>query len=204
MQCTIVSLVPFELKEFKPGLFPAQYVIPAAKADDFEILVVDDAIHYVYVDMDRGNIKLKASANEIAKAVVDDFVRGCLAVDEDAIPGLFWIEGAKDKKRITIEHVMELGAARRRQINWFKRLTEMADDDWERTRQHKAISDLQRYAAKYLKLQRPWLIDLTANMASSAVCPSCQMTIHPEVVVCPHCRLILRPEQYKKLSFAVQ
>lgn len=205
MKCTIVSIVPFPIHEVKPGLFPSEYKIDAAKEGTFETLVVDDATYFVYIDMERGSLKLRCMAEDLAESIVSDFRRSCLAVDEDSGPGMFFVREEKTKEQISRECAVLLIEARKRQISWFKRLVELADDDWEKTRQHKAISDLQRFAAKALRLERPWLIDLAKQVNTmSLICPSCVTSIHPDSVVCPNCRVVINPDKYKQLQYAVQ
>ena len=40
--CTVISILPVEIDETKPGLFPNQYIIPAVKnpLEDVEVLHV--------------------------------------------------------------------------------------------------------------------------------------------------------------------
>jgi hypothetical protein len=88
-----------------------------------------------------------------------------------------------------------------RQILWFKNLVKMADDDWNKYRQHKTISDIQRYACGYLKLERPWLLDAEV-VAALSECPSCFEKVNPRAVVCAHCQYILDPARHKSMQFA--
>jgi len=77
----------------------------------------------------------------------------------------------------------------------------MADDDWEKSRQHKFISDIQRYAAKSLKLVRPWIIS-TITDQGLIKCVACQSNIDSKAIICPNCRCIIDMDKYKTLQFA--
>jgi len=77
----------------------------------------------------------------------------------------------------------------------------LADDDWNKYRQHKTISDIQRYACSFLKLERPWLLDAEITAALSE-CPSCFEKVNPRAIVCSHCRFVLDEARYKAAQFA--
>lgn len=198
---TIISLVPFELNESKPGLYPGAYKIPAAKENDFELFVVTDAVHYVYLDMDRGSISVPTVSAEVARSICEDYKISKLGfVAGEAEPGLDYVEGEyKDKKSVLavakdkIERMMAL------QKQWFIQLVEIADDEWSKYHSHKSVSDIQRYAAKFLGLEREWNVEGTAE--SNTFCPACRSVVMVGAVVCGACRTIIKPEEYKKFGF---
>ena len=198
--CTLVSLIPFELREEKPGVFPSLYVIPSAKEKDFELLIIEEATSTMYVGLDKGNIVMPLKAEQVAKAIVRDYCIAQLAYADDAMPGLFWVYGRQDKKSILIEHAKELAEARRKQINWFMALTRMADDDWAKHRRHATISRLQRFACNSLKMVREWANEPKQEDIKN--CPGCMTQVHPLAVICAACRTVIDPEAYKKLQRA--
>src|SRR5438132_14196669 len=88
------------------------------------------------------------------------------------------------------------------QKNWFIKLIKLADDDWEKTRQHKFISDMQRYAAKAVGLERPWIIKPMMLEDNKVIkCLACQSPISPLAIVCPNCKFILDKEKFESLQF---
>jgi hypothetical protein len=199
---TIVSIIPFPVNEAKPGLYPGHFRIEAAKADDFEFLVVGRSVHYVYVDMDRGSLTVPTPSDEVARSICDDYSRAQLAYHiGDSEPGIFWIPGEyKDKKAILTIASDKIAAARILQRNWYMRLVAIADDEWNKYHTHKMISDLQRHAAKTLGLEREW--NIQATVASTVFCPACRATMNVGATVCSSCRTIVNPEAYKKAGFA--
>ena len=195
---TIISLVPFDIEEQKP-VYPGHFFIPGAKEDDIEILVVENVHCFKYIDMDRGTDKVAIDSEELAKAIVEDYVNSQLAVrpGDNIAPGLFYIPGEHTKIEVKTKYKDIISSYKKKQVNWFEILVRMADDDWEKTRQHKIISGIQRYAARYLNLNRPWLIE-----PQMTKCIACRNTVETEAIICPTCKAILKPEEYKNLQFA--
>lgn len=200
---TVISLVPFPISEFKPGIYPGFFEVGACNNQVPQLLVVGDSMYHVEIDENR-TISVKCPSDDIAKSIVEDYLVANLAYspEEDVAPGIFWKPGVYDIMGIQTKFEADLKYHRDRQNRWFKKLVEMGDDDWEKTRQHKAISDVQRYAAKALKLSRPWIIPVVADQAAIIRCPACKAGIDPEAIVCQFCRCIINMDQYKKLQFA--
>lgn len=197
-KCTVVSIVPFPIDEKKPGLYPGHFRIPAAKADDFELLVVERSVHHVYVDHDRGSLTVPVPSDEVARSICQDYTRGqLLYVMGESEPGLFFVPGEYTSKKAILEVIKEkLAAAREMQRNWFVKLVKLGDDEWNKYHNHKMISDLQRYAAKTLGLQREWNVEGQAEATS--FCPACKMVMPTGALICGSCRTIVNPEAYKK------
>ena len=199
---TLISIVPFPIEEFKPGIYPGFFRLEASKNNIPEVLVISDSVYHVEIDENR-TITVKCPSEDIAKSVVDDYVTSNLAysIDEDAAPGMFWKSGSLDLGTIMSKYSDDLKLANERQVRWFKKLVQIADDDWEKTRQHKFISDMQRYAAKALGLERPWII-VSDQDAGIIKCIACSSSISKDAIVCPQCKMILNAEKYKTLKFA--
>lgn len=200
---TIVSLVPVQIHEFKPGLIPEYTIIPAAKSGDFEILHVQDAAHFLYLDSERGSRRIPEPVSEYARAICEDYIAGQLEVDREqgAQPGLFWVYGKLSKDAIKLSHKDEFLRALQNQIRWFERLVRRADDSWSEMRKHDHIAHIMRVAARELKLEREWLFE-DLKMGNQS-CPACT-TILGQVLPakCPACGCILDEEKYKKFKFA--
>src|SRR5437762_9776268 len=164
---TLISIVPFAISEFKPGIYPGTFDIPASKNEIPEVLVIGDSVYHVEIDENR-TITVKCQAADVAKAICEDYIVSNLAYSEEAnaAPGLFWASGIYDTAKIYSELKNHLEEAKERQKQWFIRLVRLADDDWEKTRQHKLISDMQRFAAKSLQLERPWIINPKEDRAA--------------------------------------
>ena len=195
---TLVSLIPFEVNERKP-VYPGHFYIQGAKENDIEILVIENAKAFRYLDEFRGTDTINIDSEEIAKAVVEDYINSQLAVrsGEGLIPGLFYIPGEHTKIEVKTKYKDIVSDYRVKQTKWFEVLVRMADDDWEKTRQHRVISGIQRYAARFLNLERPWLIE-----PKMTKCIACKTTVEENAVICPICRVVLNQDEYKKLQFA--
>ena len=196
LNTTLVSLLPYAIKELKPQIIPGYFQIPAARGDNaFQILSIGESIHWMespYKGMPP--IKMTETSKSVAKSVVNDFQEAQIAIDHDAAPGFFYIEGDHDRDEVAKHFKMELGRARERQNNWFIRLIRMAEDDWAKTHQHQAISDVQRYAAKYLGMNVEWL---SVTMEAMQIrCPLCSEFVRPEAIVHSACGYILKPTEY--------
>lgn len=195
---TIVSQVPFELREHKP-CYPGEYIVPAAPWKGISILVVDTAHCFVYVDGNRGSMKIPLLAEELAEAIIKDFSIAVLARTDDAKPGLFVVPGEWTTEEASKKFADKIEEYRTYQINWFKALVRLADDDWQRTHQLKTISNLQRVAAKFLELDKPWVDTIPEEQKQ---CPACYHVVDPRAVVCYNCNCILDHSKYGQMSFA--
>jgi hypothetical protein len=85
----------------------------------------------------------------------------------------------------------ELEDARRRLDEFHCRLVAAADLEWERSHNPMFITDLERRAARELRLEKPWLYD----PKPLADCPVCAEKIKPGVAVCRSCGAILDREK---------
>jgi len=202
-QSTIVSIVPVEIYVNSQGAYyPGVYRIP--KADDMlpQILLIDDGWHRLYLGAERGWRRFNLLSHEIAKSIVDDYIRSSICVGEGCQPGIFYAPKVIQKEVIEKECKEQLSIARSRQLRWYEMLIRMADNDWSKSgHRHNVISDLQRFIAKKLKLEKEWLFEAKIQ-EDSVKCPACFSIISKEAIVCFNCRLILKPEEYAKLRFA--
>jgi len=81
----------------------------------------------------------------------------------------------------------ELVEARRRLREFQEKLVAAADLEWERSHNPMFITDLERRAARELRLEKPWLYD----PKPMAECPVCAEKIKPGVAACRSCGAIL-------------
>jgi hypothetical protein len=86
---------------------------------------------------------------------------------------------------------LELSEARKKLDEFHRRLVAAADLEWERTHNPMFITDLERRAARELKLEKPWLYD----PKPATECPACAERIKPGVAVCKACGAILDKEK---------
>jgi hypothetical protein len=198
MECTVVSIYPLPINEEKPGMSPTRFSIPACVDKKPELLYVTSGVDHMFVGSVFGTIHVPIAADIIAKSIVDDFVGSIELNDEGAKPGLFWFPG-----KLTVEQVMktpEYNLAKARQITWFMKLVKQGNDTWNKFRQHKAISDINRVAARELGVNAEWTIDVKDVKTEN--CPACMTVVSSEAVICANCNAVLNAEKLKSLQFA--
>ena len=185
---TVISICPFPIHEFKPGLFPATFSIPAVPEGGVETLIVGNRIIVRQRVPVIGNIlEIPVPAVQVAKSIVDDRLTGQLLIKEGSRPGLFWVPGEYNNKEAAEHFAPQIADARMIQKQWFLDLVIMADDDWNKTHQHRFISDLQRYACRILGLNRPWSTETVDNVQDKR-CLACYSPMHAKATICPTCK----------------
>lgn len=200
MRATVVSLLPYRVgPENKPGLFPGEYTVPAAKGDELGILIVVDGQRGVYLDHDRGSELMVVAGEKIAKSVVEDYVLSQPGQDQEAGPGMFWVMEAFTESQIKQRFPEKILGAAKMQKEWWKRLVRLADDVWQTSHIIAQIGDLDRVACRELGLKRDWLDDSPDTIIR---CPVCTTLISKSAIVCFACHVVLNAEEYKKFSFA--
>jgi len=186
-QATVISICPFPIKEFKPGLIPNTFEIPAVADGDIEILNIPAGIFYRQRIPVVGNIiEIPAPAVQVAESIVQDRLMGQLGTSENSKPGLFWVPGFYTKEEAKVNFKDEIYEVTRKQKKWFLDLVALADDDWNKYHQHKFISDIQRHAAHALGLIKDWSISVAD--ASDKRCLACYSPMNPKAIICPTCK----------------
>ena len=85
----------------------------------------------------------------------------------------------------------ELAEARERLALFYASLVNSADKQWERTHNVNFISDLERRAARELRLEKDW----SYEPAMRNECPACGERLKPNVAVCRTCGAVLNRER---------
>lgn len=202
LKATVVSLFPLEINEYKPGLYPGYFVIPAAPHGEFTWLTVGDAIFYQETKNDVMT-PVKTSFDVLAESIVGDFMRSHIGrIVEVAEPGIFWVRGEyDDARKIRYDHEEKIIEVEKRQLKWYEELVKMADDTYSRTRRHTSVSALQRLAAQRLGYAAPWM---TRMNSSDNTCKFCKAETPYGAVKCPNCREILDMVAYRELVGQIQ
>src|SRR6185369_11850581 len=128
LKCTVVSLVPFELLEYKPGLIPPAFLIEASDGVIPTLLHVGNSLHYVYLDDTRGSLPVRGPSDAVARSIVNDYIDSQLGISDDAKPGIFWVPGEWNLAEINIKFKDQLEKAKVEQKNWFINCCRIADD----------------------------------------------------------------------------
>ena len=160
LDATVISVFPFKIIERKPGLVPPEFHFPAAAKGDFVIMHIGLCGAYLFIDSDRGSVKITEFADTVAESIVRDFTTSMLGYDgPNCSPGIFWVPGKLTKDEIILNYHEKMAEVDKGQYNWFVNIIRMADDAWNKGKSHAQINDMQRYAAKHLNLKRDWVIE---------------------------------------------
>lgn len=194
---TIISIAPCNFNEDKASVIPKTYFIP--KCEDYQnptFFHVGDAVSFEYIDETRGNRRYPIGAYDLAKAIVSDIRNSVFGKDAEmrAWPGLAAIEGQiSSRTELLKRDAALLPRLIEEQTNWYKFLVKLADDDWQKFKQHKMITSLSVFGAKALVLEREWVVDFNAT---STKCPACMSYVDAGASICKHCLTVLNAEKY--------
>ncbi len=220
---TVVSIYPRELVEKKPSVEPNEYTIPACISKDGQgypdippaTLLVHDATTRFYKGFNEW-IPAVVPSDELAKDLVNAFFSSNIDITNDPEhpigPGLFYVTGAYDREDkikkegfdknkssvwIQTEYKDELANCQKGQDQWFQLLVRRADTEYLRSRNSRSVSDVHRFAARRLGVERDWTKDIT--LAAINKCPACRQQIDPLALICPICKFEVNPLELAKL-----
>src|SRR5476649_1353765 len=190
---TVFSIVPFAISEFKPGLYPGSFFIPACLDDSKpERLVVHASEHLMAVGGKKQPIRIETASYQIAKAIVDDFLDGQLFAAPNAHPGICWMQGDIPMTRIigSPEHNLMKSLQRK----WFVLVVQKTEDDWKKYKNSRVVTDQARFAVRALGIPTPeWMT--TEEIGERFIkCPACSTMNDPANVVCSGCSVLFTPE----------
>ncbi len=139
---------------------------------------------------DRRTMEFAITAKEIAEDLARE-INGDSG--EGSFHGVFVAAGEQPT-------ASELAEAQKKLDAFHRRLVDIADLEWERSHNPMFITDLERRAARELKLDKPWVYDPRPQ----ADCPACGEKIKPGVAVCRSCRAILDREKAAKFGLVAK
>ncbi len=202
MKATVCSLVPYEVKDTKPGIIPYEYIVPPSNGIIPSLLVINDASCPLYRGSEMPSFPMIIAGEQIAKSVVDDYCKAQFEYAPDSYPALFWVPGEfKLGKEILEKFPAEIVKAKKMQANWHEKLFRRAEDTWARNHQFKEISDIQRFAARSLgRTSVEWYV--SPDPVIMVKCPACMTLIEADAIVCRNCKHVLNIEKAKNLAFA--
>lgn len=210
LSCTVVSFIPWELNEEKPGLIPPRFKIEKSDGKIPTITHIRKAFHFVYLDETRGSLKANDPSDEVANSICNDFINAQLEVDDVAKPGIFWLPGLLFYDEIAKKYKERLDAVKEGQRRWFLNICRIADDDWNRYHKHNSVSDFQRTAARMLgwdPKEHLWMDPEVVQKpfeGKTTRCLACNTELEGEPVICKACGCILRPSEYDKMKFTTK
>lgn len=201
-KCTIVSIYPREINDFKPTLFPGRFVIPAAPENDFSILVVEGSSYYLASRLEnQPPTEVQVGSVELAESIIKDSIPSMNLVSANSRPGVFYIIGAYDRNNIR-NYVDDdinsptygkkfdefLADAKIQQSRYFTAVIDEADYFWSASQGNpKTIPADAKLAAKLLGLDKvkPWMSNVVASNLEP--CPYCGEMINLNFPICKYC-----------------
>jgi len=127
-----------------------------------------------------------------ARAIAEDLAREINSDGGEASYfGVFVCEGSEPSDE-------ELRAAHAQLEHFYRTLVAAADRTWERTHNVVLISDLERRAARALRLEKEWSYEANERVD----CPACGEKLRPNVAVCRVCRAVLNREKAAQFGLA--
>jgi hypothetical protein len=201
---TIVSWYPFPIEQIqKPGLLPEFFNVNPGDLKN----KVPGITHFnsvkrrQYINDEQGWSETLVPASQLCSAIIYDYFKSCIATESDIGPGLFWVPGNVVAAMITANKEFKQQSDRSYdlQLKWFEHLVKLADDTWSMAKQHRSITNIQKYAANFLNLDREWLITQEIAKTTSR-CPSCNEMVPLTGIKCASCGYILDMEKYAKVK----
>jgi hypothetical protein len=199
---SIISILPIEIRDTKPNLYPGNFIIPAGTRAKPGILTIGNSRFYVPMAFGAAPLPVQSYCLEVANSVVNDWIGALIEVTPECRPGIFVApKQFNSTQQVLAELATELIKAEEAQRQWFMRLVNEADHEFSKHNQARSISDLQKIAGRELNLQnKPWL--MTVDQLSVNNCPACFKPVNTNAVICGDCRYILKPDIYENMKFA--
>lgn len=194
MPYTLVSLFPKQIVEDIPTYGPSQFVIPAGPS----VLVLPEVHTWQYIGENR-TLRVPVPERQVAEEIVRSFTSSRVGIESGMSPALGLVEGAKNLKTVRELHPELINKLNGEQVAWFSTIVKRADDDWQKFRQHRQITDDQRMAAKALGLKREWI---DVHKAEDFIeCPACGTRLVKTVAICRDCGCIVNASLMTNLKF---
>ena len=200
LESTVVSLVPFDIREEKPGLFPPRFFIPESDMKIPSILHVSTCSHYVYLDESRGTLRVPDPSDQVARSICEDYIESQLGVDEHAKPALFWISDEVSAGDVLMKFKDLITDKLALQKQWFLNVAMLADKDWQNYHQHNVISSFQRKCARIIgwtKEGHEWMEPQTTM--NSINCPYCGVAVDKSLPICSNGHVV-NPKLHKEIE----
>jgi hypothetical protein len=198
---TVFSIVPYRVKEFRPGLYPGSFDIPPCYDDSKpNALIVGASEHIMHV-ADQKPTRIVTPSFVIAQSIVQDFLDGQLWTTPEAHPGITWMQGKISVENFLTSHKDLFAKMRSIQKSWYVNIVKKTNDEWTKYHNSRVVSDQARFAAKVLGLEPEWLEAETVGFTFSK-CPACGTANNSTNAVCTNCRCVLNEDKFKSLKFA--
>jgi len=202
-ESTVFSICPYEVHEFKPGLYPGHFIIPACEDENNpNRKVIGISEHYMNIGGKEKPIAVTTSSRPIAKAIVDDFLDGLLFTTPEAHPGICWLPDNVTVETFKIKHIDMHKSMKIAQRKWCILLVEKTESEWKKNKNPRIVSDPARFAVRFLGIPTPEWMQVQEIGENYTACPACNTQNNPNNAICTNCHCVLDIEKHKKLIFA--
>ena len=198
---TIFSIFPKTIDETKITLFPSHYVIPAGTVENPGRLVIGAASWWKEIFESNQLIEIIENAEDVARAIINDYSNNLFGSDEDARPGIFTIPEEIETEAAKKKYSVLFAEALRKQRNYYLKQVNFADQIWSKQQNPAMIGEPMRLAAQELGLDKEWAT--TYIQAAMSKCPACGVLRDTNFPVCASCNRVVDAAKYEKLGFAV-
>lgn len=198
---TIISVFPREVRDFKPTVFPGNFLIKPGTPEKPTLTYIGSSYWVAGGLMEMPEIEVPHSGIVMADSIIKDYCNGLVGCNMgDKKPGLFCVNGSIEEKDIPKER---LAQTIKFQENWFYDLVKIADVLWVRTNGNPtAVNEMNIMAAQQLGLKKPWMDKIVQQ--DLIKCMACQTLVGNLAIVCPNCKVVLDTKRWNemKLQFA--
>lgn len=191
---TVFSIVPFPIREDKPGIYPGFFTIQSCLDDSKpESLVIHCSDHLISSAGRKQPIRVVTPSYEIAKSIVVDFLDGQFFTTPEAHPGITWVQGEISTEEFLSKNKAIYQQMKETQKRWFVLVVNKTQDDWNKYHNSRVVSDQARFAVRALGLDTPeWMTNETIGL-EYYTCPACSTKNNPLNIVCSGCSAIFTP-----------
>lgn len=163
---TVFSLFPLSIEESR-NTVPGEFKIDASDGIIPSFIHIGRTVCYRHsLDPNIPMITEDIDPQEVARSIVDDFVRGQSATSDIMGPGLFYLEGKLSNKDLVkgAKYHKHYVNAIRKQTAWFHTIVEDADQLYADTNSPMVVSLLAKKACDVLNWDREWNVSSDYNV----------------------------------------
>jgi hypothetical protein len=199
---TVFSICPFPINEFKPGIHPGIFKLnPCFDENKPERLVVGTSNYVIHIGGKKQPLLIEQSSMQIARSIVQDLLDAQLWSTPEEHPGICWIQGEISLKEFLERYKEQHEEMKAVQRRWCILIVKKTQDDWNKYKNSRVVSDQARFAVRYLGIDLPeWMTVETVGLQYNK-CPACSTMNDPQNAICVSCKCILDEEKFKKLKF---
>src|SRR5258708_3644037 len=179
---TLVSLCKYPIRETRPSVVPFEYILEESKSGTPTVLVIGHGRSALYLVERPDTFPVPVPVEELATDLVNGHLTSQIEYSEDAHPAFFWLDGVYTPKEVMEKQRDTVAYYLSKQNRWYMKLIKAADDNWNKNKQRRMISDKYIIAANALNIKKEWaeLSLLHDNLGPGLTlidCPFCMFKV---------------------------